>query len=68
MKIKNESGKITITFSFKPLLLSLILLVLRLTGVIGWSYWWIFSPIIAQSAYIFLVYLIVVIVWTIKKS
>lgn len=31
-------------------LLTLVFLVLKLTGVIGWSWWWVFSPLWLPAA------------------
>jgi hypothetical protein len=44
--------------------LTIAFIVLKLTHVIDWSWWWVFSPIIASAGFIltvFLVWLITVI-------
>jgi hypothetical protein len=32
-----------------------VFLTLKLTGVIDWSYWWVFSPLIAVAAFAIIV-------------
>lgn len=33
-----------------PVLLTIVFIVLQLTGVIGWSWWWVLSPIWISAA------------------
>ena len=40
--IKKKIMNIKVSFT---VLLFLVFLVLKLTGVIGWSWWWVFSPL-----------------------
>ena len=47
--------------------LSLVFLVLKLTKVIDWSWWWITAPLWGQAALIILVLVIAIIVLTVFK-
>ncbi len=38
-----------------PLLLTVALGILKLTGVIAWSWWWIASPVIAYVVFMILI-------------
>lgn len=48
-------------------LLTIAFIVLKLTGFIHWSWWWVLSPIIAVSALIFLVLFIAATISTIES-
>ena len=46
---------------FLPLLF-LVLLVLKATGTVDWSWWWVFSPLIAGAAVLMVVLLCLVMI------
>jgi hypothetical protein len=58
------SGLLTVAFSG---LLTVAFIVLKLCGVINWSWWWVLSPIWISMLLILLILLIVVIVSVMKK-
>jgi hypothetical protein len=41
-------------------LLGLVFVILKLTGVIGWSWWWVCSPFIIAFAYGFILSMIAI--------
>ena len=46
MKAKDNKNNIKLTFSISPIiLLTAIFVVLKLSSVITWSWWWILSPL-----------------------
>jgi hypothetical protein len=55
----NNSTKTTLTFCD---LLTVAFIVLKLTGVITWSWWWVLSPIWIPLAIVLIVFIIVVII------
>lgn len=46
-----------------PMLLFLVFLVLKLTNVITWSWWWITAPLWAPSAIVISIFLIIAIIF-----
>ncbi len=48
-------------------LLTIVLITLKLTGVIDWSWWWVLSPVIAGVAFIFLLVAILIIATILQK-
>lgn len=46
------------TIYFIPVIVQLILLVLKLTGVILWSWWVVFIPLFVVGAFIAFIYVI----------
>lgn len=34
-----------------PMLLTIIFLILKLTGAIAWSWWWVFSPLLIVGGF-----------------
>lgn len=60
--------KVTVCISVGPSFgLFVVLLVLKLCGVISWSWWWITAPLWALSAFLLVILLIALIVAPIKK-
>ncbi len=57
MENSSKSGISTVT------LLTLIFIVLKLTHVIGWSWWWVLSPLWISAA----IAVIIVLLWIIYK-
>lgn len=47
--------------------LLVIFVVLKLTGLIAWSWWWVFSPIWIPLLIVVAVFLIAMIIMTIKE-
>lgn len=45
-------------------LLTIVFIVLKLTGVIAWSWWWVLSPI--WIALLFVALLVLIVVWADK--
>lgn len=48
-------------------LLTIAFIVLKLTGYISWSWWWVLSPIWISAGLAIAILLIVLIVWAIAK-
>ena len=46
-----------------PMLLFLVFLVLKLTNVITWSWWWITAPLWVPSAIVISIFLIIAIIF-----
>lgn len=46
-----------------PMLLFLVFLVLKLTNVITWSWWWVTAPLWAPSAIVISIFLIIAIIF-----
>lgn len=46
-----------------PMLLFLVFLVLKLTNVITWSWWWITAPLWATPAFVISIFLIIAIIF-----
>ena len=44
-------------------LLTIVFIVLKLTGVINWSWWWVLSPAIAAAAFVISVLIVISIVY-----
>lgn len=49
-------------------LLTIAFIVLKLTGVIAWSWWWVLSPLWISAALVVAVLFIVLIVWGVAKA
>lgn len=64
---KSELRNITPDHSPILLVLTLVLVVLKLSGAITISWWWVFSPIWIPLLIALLVVLIVTILFTVKK-
>ena len=47
-------------------LLTIVFIVLKLVGVINWSWFWVLSPIIFSAAFGVVVVVVAVILWRIK--
>jgi len=47
--------------------LTLVFIVLKLTGAINWSWWWVFSPILFAIALVFTLAIVVGIYHCIKE-
>jgi len=45
MNLKNNENKVRVQFNIVGIL-TLIFIVLKITGNITWSWWWVFSPIL----------------------
>lgn len=41
-------------------ILTIVFIILKLTGVLAWSWWWVFSPIWIPVAFIVVLYIIVI--------
>lgn len=65
--MENNNKKITVTLPSvgSVLLISLILLILKLTGIIHWSWIWIISPIWLPYVFAFVISLIILIIYKI---
>ena len=48
-------------------LITIIFVVLKLTGVIDWSWWWVLSPILISFALLIIVFIIVLIIALVNK-
>lgn len=49
-----------------PTVVFIVFLILKLTGLVNWSWWWIFSPIWISFGIVVLIFLIGVIVGVIR--
>jgi len=58
---------IKIDFSF-GVVLSMLFVILKLTGVISWSWFWVLSPIIIQFGLILLIIVSVLIIKALNKK
>ena len=47
-------------------LLTIVFIVLKLTGFIGWSWWWVLAPIWAPAAFVLTCWIILWIIVAIK--
>lgn len=65
--MENNNKKITVTLPSvgSVLLISLILLILKLTGIIHWGWIWIISPIWLPYVFAFVISLIILIIYKI---
>ena len=43
--------KIIIIYSIVEVVLTLLFVGLKLSGVVDWSWWWVFSPVLIVSAF-----------------
>lgn len=48
-------------------LLTITFIVLKLTGVINWSWWWVLSPLWIFSIYVFIVVLVALYIYYLKQ-
>jgi hypothetical protein len=48
-------------------LLTIAFIVLKLTHVIAWSWWWVLSPLWISAALVVAILLVVLVVWAIVK-
>ena len=48
-------------------LITIIFVVLKLTGVINWSWWWVLSPILISFSLLIVVFIIVLIIALVNK-
>jgi hypothetical protein len=48
-------------------LLTIVFIVLKLTGVISWSWWWVFSPVWISALFVLFVVLVGVLIIWIRK-
>ena len=62
IRIENSSRDSGIGIGF---ILFLVFLVLKLTGTIGWSWWWVFCPLWAPIALFVAFFLAVGVIWSI---
>ena len=61
----NNNTKATLTFCD---LLAVAFIVLKLTGVIKWSWWWVLSPIwIPLAIALVVIIIMLIIVWRVSK-
>lgn len=56
-----KNVKISIGDSSWGLALLVTFIVLKLTGVIGWSWWWVLSPL--WLPLVFVILLVIIIIW-----
>ena len=62
MNNKQASGGIGFTG-----LLTIVFIILKLCGIISWSWWWVFSPILIPLAIFFVLLIIKLILETLEK-
>jgi hypothetical protein len=66
MKTKD---KVTVGFTHPWLLyLSLVLIVLKLTGLISWSWWLVLSPMLLGAAFIFVAGVLWLVAYRLKEQ
>ena len=61
----NESSNESISF---PALLTIVFIVLKLIGIISWSWWWVLSPLWIFVAILLIVFLFDIITFHIKQN
>lgn len=54
----DDSKKVTVNFGGIGTILAIIFMVLKLTGHIDWSWWWVFAPIWIPLALVLVIYAI----------
>ena len=60
----NESSNGNISF---PVLLTIVFIVLKLIGIISWSWWWVLSPLWIFAAIALLFFLFDIIIYHFEK-
>ena len=53
--MSKSNGKVTVTGPGLPTLMFLVFLVLKLIGVINWSWWWVTSPLWIALSIVFVI-------------
>ncbi len=48
-------------------LLTIVFIVLKLTKVIDWSWWWVVSPLWIHVALVFVILIVLAIYWGVKR-
>lgn len=58
-----QESKTFFTTNMYPEFLAIVYAILKLTGVIDWSWWWVVSPILLFAAFFAVIFIIVVIIY-----
>lgn len=69
--MRESHGKVEVTVTNNSLglagALTVLFVALKLTGHIGWSWWWVFAPVWMSVAFVATIFLLVFIVALVSK-